>query len=252
MQCRCNVLWRPGFEPTRVATRQTRLRDRFGIGQTFQAITAGLDDPCQCSANHLMRPITSFPLRTVAIALTALACATSALGESGRSRLVEARVIVAVELAGEKTLAPCQIDAEAWMDYAVPADLARKYLGAHAGASPAPPPASPRATLDPRGARPEIFCSSEDNRARRDAAIAALKSGERTTQITLGYTFPVFDAAARTAIIIVEHDVTTWHRDDDGSRARPSGEMFGVAHVYKKRGKRWNRIATEEVYSGLY
>jgi hypothetical protein len=198
-----------------------------------------------------MRPITSFTLRTVAIVLAALACAISALAESGRPRLAEARVIVALELAGEKTLAPCQIDAEAWMDYAVPADLARRYLGAHAIASPAPPPASPRAALDPRGARPEIFCSREDSRAQRDAAIAALRPGERTTQVTLGYTFPVFDAAARTAIIIVEHEVTTWHGDDDGSWIWPSGEIFGVAHVYKKRGKRWDGIATEEVRGSM-
>ncbi|MBR1132790.1 hypothetical protein [Bradyrhizobium iriomotense] len=74
----------------------------------------------------------------------------------------------------------------------------------------------------------------------------------RATRIGLADTFPVFDVAGRTAIITVEHDVGTWHRDADGSGARRSGEMFGVAHVYRKRGKRWNLIATEELYSGLY
>ncbi|TWA92633.1 hypothetical protein FBZ96_110104 [Bradyrhizobium stylosanthis] len=183
------------------------------------------------------------------IILTAIAPAEAA---SSRAHLADARAIAALELAGEKTLGPCRIDGEAWMDYAIPADLARKYLGRPKGASAAPPPASPRAVLDPRGTRPALFCSKDESRVRRDAAVAALRPGERTTQISLAYTWPALDAAGRTAIVIVEHDAGTWQRDADGSTVRTSGEMFGAAHVYKKRGRRWRRVATEEVYSGLY
>lgn len=211
----------------------------------------GLADPFHSIARHLMRTLTASTLRTAVTALAALVCTSRAQAANEQARLAEVRRIVAVELAVEKTLGPCQIDGESWLDYAVPAELARKYLDARNGA-PSAPPASPRPTLDPRGARPEIFCSKADNRARRDAAIAALRPGERTTQITLGYTFPVFDAAGRMAIIIVEHDVTTWRRDDDGASVRPSGETFGVAHVYRKRGRRWERVAREEIYSALY
>ncbi|OPY94109.1 hypothetical protein A5906_15635 [Bradyrhizobium sacchari] len=199
-----------------------------------------------------MRTLISSASHTAIIALTALVSAAFAQAAGGRGSLVDARAIVAAELAGEKALGPCRIDGEAWMTYPVPADLARKYLGRRTGASPAPPPASPRATIDPRGARPEIFCSNAEHRGRRDAAITALGPGERTTQISLGYTFPAFDAAGRTAIVIVEHDVGTWRREDDGSRVRTSGEMFGAAHVYKKRGRRWTLVADDEVYSGLY
>ena len=186
------------------------------------------------------------------VALIASTSAGFAQAVNDRARLAEARVVIAIELVAEKKLGPCQIDGEAWMAYPVPADIARKYLGAHGGVTPGPPPASPRATLDPGGARAEIFCSNAENRARRDAANAALQPGERISRVTLGYTFPVFDAAGRTAIVIVEHDVGTWRRDDDGSRVRSSGETFGVAHIYRKRGKRWKLIATEEVYSALY
>lgn len=124
-------------------------------------------------------------------------------------RVSPTRAIAALELAGERTLGPCRIDGEAWMDYAVPADLARKYLGRRDGGSATPPPALPRAVLDPRGARPDIFCSKDESRALRDAAIAALRPGERTTRIGLAYTWPAFDAAGRTAIVIVEHDAGT-------------------------------------------
>jgi len=198
---------------------------------------------------HFMHSMRTLIPSAALIILTAIVPAQAA---SGRARLADARAIAAVELADEKTLGPCRIDGEAWMDYAIPADLAERYLGRRDGASAALPPASPRAVLDRRGARPEIFCSKDESRARRDAAIAALRPGERTTRISLAYTRPVFDAAGRTAIIIVEHDVGAWQRDADGSTVRTSGEMFGVAHVYKKRGQRWRRVATEEVYSGLY
>ena len=44
----------------------------------------------------------------------------------------------------------------------------------------------------------------------------------------------------RTAIVIVERDVDTWRRADDGVGLRSSGETFGVAHVYRKRAGRWD------------
>jgi len=198
---------------------------------------------------HFVRPMRRLISSAALIISTAMVPAQAV---SGRARLADARAIGALELAGEKTLGPCRIDGEAWMDYAVPVDLARKYLDRSDDKPAAPPPASPRAVLDPRGARPEIFCSRDESRARRDAAVAALRPGERTTRIGLAYTFPAFDAAGQTAIVIVEHDVGTWQRHADSSGVRASGEMFGVAHVYKKRGRRWRRVATEEVYSGLY
>ena len=198
---------------------------------------------------HFMHPMRTLIPSAALIISTAIVPVQAA---SVRAHLADARAIAALELAGEKTLGPCRIDGEAWMDYAVPADLAGKHLGRRNSASGVPPPASPRAVLDPRGARPEIFCSKDESRARRDAAVAALRPGERTTRIGLAYTWPAFDAAGRTAIVIVEHDVGSWHRDADGSTVRASGEMFGVAHVYKKRAQRWRRVATEEVYSGLY
>ncbi|MBR1178096.1 hypothetical protein JQ617_29335 [Bradyrhizobium sp. KB893862 SZCCT0404] len=198
---------------------------------------------------HFMQSLRTLILSAALIILTGIVPGQTA---GSRARLADARAIAALELAGEKTLGPCRIDGEAWMDYAIPADLARKYLGRPKGASAAPPPASPRAVLDPRGTRPALFCSKDESRARRDAAVAALRPGDRTTRIGLAYTWPVFDAAGRTAIVIVEHDVGTWQRDAEGSSVRASGEMFGVARVYRKRSRHWRRVATEEVYSGLY
>ncbi|WP_342737245.1 hypothetical protein [Bradyrhizobium sp. B117] len=192
-------------------------------------------------------------MRAGLIVLTVFVCANFAQAAGSRARLAAALAIFVAELAAEKTLGPCLIDGDAWMEYAVPVGLARKYLRlrAHEDVAPVPPP-PPIATLDPDGARREVFCSKQESRARRDAAVATLRPGERTVHLTLGYAFPVFDAAVHTAIVIVGRDVNTWHRGDGGSDPRSSGEMFGIAHVYRKRGDRWDLIVDEEVYSGLY
>jgi hypothetical protein len=193
-------------------------------------------------------------MRVAFMVLAGLVCATPARAATSGVRLAEAQAIFAIELAGEKALAPCRIDGEAWKDYPVPADLARKYLGlaAQEDVGPAPPPASPIVTLDPRGARFELFCSKPQRRDQRAAAIARLRPRETVTHITLGYTFPLFDAAMRTAIIIVERDVHAERRADDGSGPQSSGETFGIVHVYEKHGGRWDLVVNEEIYSALY
>jgi hypothetical protein len=193
-------------------------------------------------------------MRAVFILLAGLVCATSGQAATSEARLAEAQAIFAVELAGEKALAPCRVDGEAWKDYPVPADLAQKYLGlaAQEDVAPAPPTASPIVTLDPGGARSEIFCSKPEWRDRRAAAIAGIRPGETITHIALGYTFPLFDAAMRTAIVIVERDVHRSRRADDGSGPQSSGETFGIVHVYEKHGGRWDLVIAEEIYSALY
>ena len=192
------------------------------------------------------------PILTYAIAALAWTVAASARpAGAGVRQEREAAAILALVVAEDLPVERCQYGTS-WDRYPVPSSLARRYLGLNLDAAllaDAEPLPFARA-LDPRGSTPSAFCSGADKAANVSRNIDAFERDQAqrsTVTRSTAITFPVFDMACRTAIVIVtiiEHDGLMRFKGESRGKRVPS-EIAIKAWIYRKSGKRWRRTGTE-------
>jgi hypothetical protein len=177
---------------------------------------------------------------------------SAAQGRDERDRLaLEARRLFrAIEL-NPTDVGPCTFD-RTWEGRAVLAETAQRFLGVvvRADLVVSDPPASPMQVIDPETLRPETFCNPDERESARREAIAAFegKRGAVLRFITIGYSFPVFNADYTRAALAVQRHAVSHRRGPDGT-SKPAIEAQGGAEIYEKRGGTWQRIGYDSYYT---
>jgi hypothetical protein len=194
-------------------------------------------------------PATSLTILAVAL-ISAHPCA--AQGRAERDRLaLEARGLFQALERNPTDIGRCSFEKE-WDGRPVLAETAQRHLklAARADLVVSDPPASIMQIIDPDGTRPEYFCrAAEREQVRRDALAAfAAKGGTVLRLISIGYSFPVFNADYTRAALVVQRQVDRHVRMADGT-LKPSIEAEGGAEIYEKRNGSWKRIAYDSYFT---
>ena len=182
----------------------------------------------------------------------AFACPSAKADEADRLA-AEARALFPAVLADEPPAQQCGYDA-VWQNDAIPDYIAAKYFGlrVHAGLSPPEQTNDLQAILDPTGRQPAAFCSDADLADYEEARYKAMKDDASSSSMeitTRHFTFPVFDADYKTAILVVTGRRDTWYRADKqtgsfkrGDVGRAPPDVASVAKVFRKTPKGWKLI----------
>ena len=182
--------------------------------------------------------------------VTAHPCA--AQGRAERDRLaLEARGLFQALDRNPTDIGRCSFERE-WAGRPVLADTAQRHLklAVRADLVVSDPPASIMQTIDPDGTRPEYFCRAlEREQVRRDAlSTFEAKGGTMLRFVSIGYSFPVFNADYTRAALVVQRQASSHVRMTDGT-LKPSIEAEGGAEIYEKRNGTWKRIAYDSYYT---
>jgi hypothetical protein len=183
------------------------------------------------------------------VLISAPPCA--AQGRAERDRLaLEARGLFQALDRNPTDIGRCAFERE-WDGRPVLAETAQRHLklAVRADLVVSDPPASIMQIVDPDGTRPEYFCrAAEREQVRRDALAAfEAKGGTVLRFVSIGYSFPVFNADYTRAALVVQRQVDSHRRAADGA-LKPSIEAAGGAEIYEKRNGAWRQIA----YDGYY
>ncbi|SFU84683.1 hypothetical protein SAMN02799631_02640 [Methylobacterium sp. 174MFSha1.1] len=154
------------------------------------------------------------------------------------------------------TFQACVVDSK-WLKYDVMAETAKKYLNhhIHADLSPRHHPSSPAEIIGRSSGKSDLVCSDEDSLDRiglvlkeRQAAVAkaAATVPSMPREIRRSYSYPIFDAEFRTAVIVRDHGHSVGlHLRDDGKVRRRGMHGDITALIYRKIRGRWTLIATD-------
>jgi hypothetical protein len=112
------------------------------------------------------------------------------------------------------------------------------------------PPASIVQIIDPDGTRPEAFCRARDRESLQRDALAAYRArgGGALRFVTIGYSFPVFNADYTRAALVVYRRADSHFPKPDGTLAQAI-EAQGGAEIYEKRAGTWQRIAYDSYFT---
>ena len=177
----------------------------------------------------------------------ALAATTFADAEElGKTRdAVEAAALLRVVTANYAQPQRCEFDVK-WDSYPVPSSLAQKYLGLTLSVdiTASFEPLDLQQALDPNAVTKTAFCTAQDYASFLNERA---KTDEQKPAHRQELTFPVFDKAHKTAILIITSSTNGGFLTMPGNAKRmirvPEGAT--IAHVYRKSGKEWKQIATE-------
>jgi hypothetical protein len=152
---------------------------------------------------------------------------------------------------------------DAWLDYPIPGDIARRYLGRaiHADLVPPQHAVRPAAVIDPTGRMRDLFCDDAQAKQRQDELLADFRKGlpspgagatAPTPRLAVShteYSFPVFNLGYRRAIVMVARTSFSWTMSAAGEVKTGGIESGGQAQVYVRRGLSWRLLAREFVFS---
>jgi hypothetical protein len=145
----------------------------------------------------------------------------------------------------------CTFERE-WGSRPVLAETAQRYLKLNVRADlvVSNPPASIMQTIDPDGTQPETFCrEGERESVQRDAlAVFRMKRGRALRFVTIGYSFPVFNADFTRAALVVQRHADSHFLKPDGTLTNGI-EAQGGAEIYEKRGGSWQRIGYDSYFT---
>ena len=153
--------------------------------------------------------------------------------------------------------------ADSWLDYPVPEDVARQHLELTIHAElPAPSHGTrPPEVIDPDGAMPQAFCGESEARRQRDTLVESFRRGilkidkgpfdlhPRLAVPRSQYSFPVFDASYRRAIIVFSYTTYDWAKISGDEVLALGATAGGEAEIYQKRDGLWRRVAREPLFS---
>ena len=196
---------------------------------------------------HATASATSLAILAV---VTAHPCAAQGRAERDRLALEARGLFQAVDL-NPTDIGRCSFERE-WDGRPVLAETAQRHLklAVRADLVVSDPPASIMQTIDPEGTRPEYFCrAAEREQVRRDALAAFAAKGSTVLRfVSIGYSFPVFNADYTRAALVVQRQAYSHVRMTDGT-LKPSIEAEGGAEIYEKRNGTWKRIAYDSYYT---
>ncbi len=184
-----------------------------------------------------------------------IACPSAEADEAERLA-AEARALFQTVLADEPPAQHCGYDA-GWQNDSIPEGIAREYLGLalHASLSPPGQTNGLRAVLDPDGRKPAAFCTEAEHDDFENARFQTMKADVSSSSMevtTKFFTFPVFDAGYRIAILVVTGRRDTWYRADKqigsfkpGDIGRAPPDVASVAKIFRKTPKGWKFVASE-------
>jgi hypothetical protein len=189
---------------------------------------------------------------TILAVVPIIAHPCAAQGRAERDRLaLEARGLFQALERNPTDIERCAFERE-WDGRPVVAETAQRYLklALRADLVVSDPPASIMQVIDPDGTRPEHFCRAEERRQVRRDALAAFetKGGTVLRFVSIGYSFPVFNADYTRAALVVQRQVDSYLRMPDGT-FKSSLEAAGGAEIYEKRNGIWNQIAYDSYYT---
>ena len=164
------------------------------------------------------------------------------------------------EKAGE--LGRCSL-APNWIEYPIPEELARRYLGLklHAALAPSHPTARATEVIDPDGEMTEVFCDDAESASQRDALVKSFQNGALEAQKEpfkldqwlkfrqFQYSFPVFDGAYRRAVIVSAGSSYNWVKVSEGEVRFIDVHGGASALLYIRRDGAWRRSAEETLYT---
>ena len=186
----------------------------------------------------------------IVVALTEIPAAAQTRAERDRLALETKSLFQAVERS-PTDVGPCTFERE-WDNRPVVAETAQRYLKLvlRADLIVSDPPASIIQIIDPDGTRPEVFCRADERQSVQRDAIKAFreKGGKVLRFVTIGYSFPVFNADFTRAALVVQRSADSHFLLPDGT-LRHGIEMQGGAEIYEKRGGSWQRIAYDSYYT---
>jgi hypothetical protein len=152
---------------------------------------------------------------------------------------------------------------DAWFDYAIPESIARLHLGLAIHADLVPPDHQTRLreVIDPGGRAPDAVCTDAEAKQRQDELMADFKKARpdsaagapaspRLVISHTEYSFPVFGANYRRAVIVVGRTTLIWGASSTGDVKAIGLETGGVAEVYVRRRAGWRLAARELLFSG--
>jgi hypothetical protein len=158
-------------------------------------------------------------------------------------------------------LEPCALD-DRWHEYAIPEEVARRHLGMKLHANLASPftMTKPADVIDPEGKIRQVFCGEAEAERRKNAQVEDFRNGvlriekgphdlnPRLTVAIRDYSFPVFDLGYRRAVIVTTYTSQQWVKVSDGEVQSLGIFGAGVAMVYAKHGRLWQRVALESLF----
>ena len=191
---------------------------------------------------------------TALVTLFALIVAAPAAAQTRaeRDRLaLETKVLFQAVEQNPTDVGQCTFERE-WDGRPVVAETAQRYLKltVRADLVVSDPPASINQIIDPDGMRPEAFCRAEERQSvQRDALEAFREKGGKVLRfVTIGYSFPVFNADYTRAALVVQRSVDSHFLMPDGT-LKHGIETQGGAEIYEKRGGSWQRIAYDSYFT---
>jgi hypothetical protein len=183
-----------------------------------------------------------------------LIVATSAAAQTRaeRDRLAhEARTLFQAVEHSPTDVGQCTFERE-WDGRPVLAKTAERHLKqvVRADLVVSDPPASIMQALDPEGLRPEMFCREREREMSRRDKLAGFRDrgGAVLRFVTIGYSFPVFNADYTRAALVVQRHVDSHVAAPDG-KLKQSMETQGGAEIYEKRAGAWHRIAYDSYFT---
>jgi hypothetical protein len=160
----------------------------------------------------------------------------------------EAKLFFAAVLADDPPSEPCELSST-WDTYPIPEDIARKHLGLRLHASLSAPESGtgPLQILQPP--TQSALCRDEEAKEFESRGLAAFEAGTDKSFFVKRrkYTFPVFSADFRTAVIVVTKELQGWYRKPEGV-AKLRLEAAGLAVVYRKANGKWRRVDTDQLW----
>ena len=192
-------------------------------------------------------------LTLIVLALEVVSSSPARSDELASRQKREASAIYRLVLAEKLPVEQCGYSEE-WDNYPVPDYVARKYLGLklHADVSASNQPLAFEEALDPKRLKPSTFCKHAEAAAYIQKSLEGFEHDPAQHFMVLrsrGFTFPVFNATFRTAVIVVtvhEHDVHSREKNETQVRRLPD-EVSIQAWVYRKTKRGWRRTATEQI-----
>ncbi len=181
--------------------------------------------------------------------LTPLSAAEEGDGE--RSEREATALFRAVLWSDAAMTGPCALSDE-WLHYAVPENVAKKYLELkiHADLIPSEHPI-PRQILDPEGERKDVLCNDSEIKRRRIAQTETLRNDEqkgkiKTTSVQLS--LPVLSDDLGRAIFVYVYETHKLCKIKNFDKIIDELYIYGVAIIYDKANNSWKPVGREELF----